>query len=570
MLKFKNEDFLNAQINKLDKITKIISGIRLALAINLIVWIICFLSIKDNLLYLILSICSFFVLLLFVLLTNNYFKKLSLLKNKSLVYTMHKKRRELNFTFSYDEGREFNDKNDYKLSDLDIFGSKSLFQYLNITRTKLGRDMLARQLINPEKKDISFTKCIHKLAENEDSLDIEAGLLEFDDSAKHTNYEEFNSLYQKKIEFKPFFMISLLSSYIISIICLVLVFTISLNPYILIPLIIINFLLAKVTLNNDVFKLNSYKYYSLCEAYLELSKRCNSFKINDEYYDSLLNDINKNIDSLKRLKSIYIALSSRKNIIANIIFNSFFIYDFWIILIYNRLINKLDSLEKLFLAIAEIEVMLSFSIIGMDNDYYCIPSVSDDINFIDIYHPLVLNCVENTFNLSGGVVLTGSNMSGKTTFMRTIGLNQILFNAGSIVCAKSFSSNHYKVYTSLRANDMLSEGISTFYAEILRMKKINEALNDGRILILVDEIFKGTNAYERISASLKVIDKLNEFNALFIISTHDFELCDANNILNYHFNEEYNDNKISFDYKIKEGKCSSKNALYLLKMSGII
>ena len=117
---------------------------------------------------------------------------------------------------------------------------------------------------------------------------------------------------------------------------------------------------------------------------------------------------------------------------------------------------------------------------------------------------------------------------------------------------------------------MLSEGISTFYAEILRMKDINSAIKDKKNLILVDEIFKGTNAIERISASNQVIDKLKLNNQLFIISTHDFELCNANNISNYHFNETYIDDKISFDYKIKEGKSETKNAIYLLKMANII
>ena len=102
-------------------------------------------------------------------------------------------------------------------------------------------------------------------------------------------------------------------------------------------------------------------------------------------------------------------------------------------------------------------------------------------------------------------------------------------------------------------------------------KLANEGIKKEKSLVLIDEIFKGTNAYERINASFKVIDKFNEYNSLFIISSHDFELCDAKNILNYHFNESYTeDNKLSFDYKIKEGKCETKNALYLLKMANII
>ena len=169
-----------------------------------------------------------------------------------------------------------------------------------------------------------------------------------------------------------------------------------------------------------------------------------------------------------------------------------------------------------------------------------------------------------------GIILTGSNMSGKTTFMRTLGICQTLFNAKGLIPAYMYSSNDINIFTSLRANDMLSEGISTFYAEILRMKDINNAIKERKNLILVDEIFKGTNASERIDASFKVIDKLNSYNQFFIISTHDFELCNANNILNYHFNETYIDDKISFDYKIKEGKSETKNAIYLLKMANII
>ena len=213
--------------------------------------------------------------------------------------------------------------------------------------------------------------------------------------------------------------------------------------------------------------------------------------------------------------------------------------------------------------------MISLANIGIDNEVYTKP-VNGELNANMMYHPLVNNCVANSFSLTGGVILTGSNMSGKTTFIRTLGIAQTLYNAKGLIPAVEFKSTNLNIYTSLRANDMLSEGISTFYAEILRMKKINHAIKEEKTLVLIDEIFKGTNATDRIDASLKVIDKLNSYKQLFIITTHDFELCDANNILNYHFNEEYNDDKISFDYKIKEGKCETKNAIYLLKMADII
>jgi DNA mismatch repair ATPase MutS len=316
--------------------------------------------------------------------------------------------------------------------------------------------------------------------------------------------------------------------------------------------------------------LDAFKYYELSKAYLNVSKTILNLDYDDPYYNSLKETINSNIKPLKNMEGLYLTLSSRRNLIFNLLLN-IFAYDFFLSLVYNFKVKKVTDLTNLFESVAKIEVIASFAIIGIDNEIYSIPEEDNNIEAKDIYHPLVKNCVSNDFKLEGGVILTGSNMSGKTTFMRTIGINQVLFNAGGLVCAKSFKSLYLPIYTSLRANDMLKEGISTFYAEILRMKKANEGIKEGKSLILIDEIFKGTNAYERISASFKVIDKFNEYKALFIISSHDFELCEAKNILNYHFSEYYNDdNKIAFDYKIKEGKCETKNALYLLKMANII
>ncbi len=570
MIEFQKEEQVNKEIERLTKITKIISFCRLILAVNLIIWLICLLSLQEYLLYGILTLLSFLAMMGFVLFTNRYFKELNLNKKKEKVYLMHHKRRKLDFSSFVDEGRDYIDKKDYKLADLDIFGSKSLFQYLNVSRTKLGRDALAKQLTNPLEKSKEFTKCIDYLSKEEDTLEIEAGLLEFDESAKHINYEEFNSVLTKKIMFKPIFILPILS-FVSLIIFLILLSIFNLNPYFIIGFILANFILSRVCLKNDIFDLDAFKYYSLCDAYYSLSMRAKNLKLNDQYYTSLIDKIDIKIKDLKKIKGIYLSLSSRKNFLANFLLNSTIIYDFWMIIIYNQLIKNISSLDELFTSIAEIEVMVSFSILGIDNERTAIPNQSkESIYGKELYHPLVKNCIANDFILDGGVVLTGSNMSGKTTFMRTLGINQLLFNAGSIVCAKEFYSTSLPIFTSLRANDMLSEGISTFYAEILRMKRMNEAIEEGKCLILVDEIFKGTNAYERIEGSKKVIDKFNSYHILFIISTHDFELCDAKNIKNYHFNEQYKEDKISFDYKIKEGMCESTNALYLLKMSGIL
>ena len=202
----------------------------------------------------------------------------------------------------------------------------------------------------------------------------------------------------------------------------------------------------------------------------------------------------------------------------------------------------------------------------------CVPSISKDvcIDAIELKHPLLKECVSNSFSSSNGVnIITGSNMGGKTSFIRTIGINILLMNAGTYVCASSFSSSLFKVFTSISISDSISEGISTFYEELLR---ISEAIkySDGNRLILIDEIFKGTNYNDRIYGALKVIDKFNDNRTILFITTHDFELCDVKNVSNYYFKEYYEGENIKFDYKIRQGKCTSTNAKYLMNRLGIV
>lgn len=566
MIEFKNEQNLKNEIESLKRLTRILSIIRLIVALNAIIWIIVALSYVGIYIWIAL-ISSAFAIITFIF-SNKYYNNLSLALKKEDVYTSHKRRRNLEVSYFQDDGRDFLDKNDYKLADLDIFGPHSLYQYINVSKSKLGRNMLANSLKGTHPFDERLRASSLAFVD-EKTLELEASLLEFKQNSQSIDYDEYKSVLGKKIKLNPLSFISLLL-FITSIVYLIVAL---INQYTLYPLIFIvlgTIVSAKVFNKNEVFALDSSKYYELSDAYLKVSKTIVNLDYDDPYYNSLKEEINNNLKALKNIRALYLTLSSRRNLIFNLLLNVF-AYDFFLSIIYNQKVKGLTDLTVLFENVAKIEVIASFSIIGIDNEIYSIPEESDFIKGEELYHPLIKKCVPNDFELNGGVILTGSNMSGKTTFMRTIGINQVLFNAGGLVCAKSFKSTYLPIYTSLRANDMLKEGVSTFYAEILRMKKANEAIKEGKALILIDEIFKGTNAYERISASFKVIDKFNEAKALFIISSHDFELCDAKNILNYHFSEQYTeDNKIAFDYKIKEGKCETKNALYLLKMANII
>ena len=414
-----------------------------------------------------------------------------------------------------------------------------------------------------------FTKLVYDFSNNEDSLEMEAALLEFKYSAYGLSPDEIISIINSKIKFKLSFFFPLLS-FIGMIFYLIGIFTLKFPiPYIVI-FIVLNVIFSFIFLKNDVYQEPNSKYHTLLLAYKELYTTIKKININNSYLLNLLDEINPEIPSLKSAIHLFSFLTMRDNIIFRIISNALFVMDFWGILIFNHLVNKKYTLNSLFKNTAIIECALSLSIIGIDNKIYTIPTESIEIEAINLFHPLVKNCVPNSITFKGGIILTGSNMSGKTTFMRTLGINQILKNAGGLVLAESYKAPFLTVLTSLRCNDMLEEGVSTFYAEILRMKKMNKAIKENKTLLLVDEIFKGTNQEERLQASFKVISLFNQYNSFFIISTHDNQLCTSSNIVNYHFNEEYINDKITFDYKIKEGICESKNALYLLKLADIL
>ena len=142
--------------------------------------------------------------------------------------------------------------------------------------------------------------------------------------------------------------------------------------------------------------------------------------------------------------------------------------------------------------------------------------------------------------------------------------------AGGFVCAKSFSASYFKIFTSMRIADNIEKGISTFYGELLRIQGMVQYVNEGNMLVLIDEIFKGTNYQDRMYGAREVIRKLNTKNTIAFITTHDLELCEESGIRNYHVKEDYEGDKIIFDYKIRTGKVKSTNAKYLMKKLGII
>ncbi|SFT68986.1 MutS domain V [Selenomonas sp. GACV-9] len=231
---------------------------------------------------------------------------------------------------------------------------------------------------------------------------------------------------------------------------------------------------------------------------------------------------------------------------------------------------------------SEMETLLSLATVGHTRETWVFPQLSTGTPALQARNLRALliaeeRAVPNDADFTAGTrIITGSNMSGKTTYMRTLASSAVLAYAGAPVCAERFSLTPLHIFTSIQVNDDLSQGISTFYAELLRIKQMVEFSHQEQpMLICIDEIFKGTNSADRIIGAQEAIRHLTRAWCITLVTTHDFELCDLTSpneipVTNCHFEEYYEDDKIRFDYKLKPGRCQTTNAQYLLRMAGII
>ena len=272
--------------------------------------------------------------------------------------------------------------------------------------------------------------------------------------------------------------------------------------------------------------------------------------------------------------------SFRLNFLSYIIGNIFFALNPIILNNYNKLIEKENKNFKISIdALEEIETLVSLTTIAYIKKEICLPKIDKELslNIENMKHPLLQEkkCISNSFNSNKDInIITGSNMSGKTSFMRTIGINLVLAYIGTFVNAQEFTCPIMKIFTSINVKDDIKKGISTFYGELKRIKNILDHDKEKEIplIIFIDEIFKGTNYNDRIFGAKEVLKKLASLNCIVFLTTHDFELCEIKEkkINNYHFEEFYKENKIYFDYKIKQGKCNTTNAKYLMRKMKII
>lgn len=327
------------------------------------------------------------------------------------------------------------------------------------------------------------------------------------------------------------------------------------------------------------------QYYSLSGSIEGLQKiliYLKGLNVRDKNGKSLLQGTSK-----EELKSAYEGLDRILKRVAlteapllHLILNSLFLYDLWILGKISKWKEKHSALlEKSVDDLTVFDSLFPFANLKWMFSDYCFPEIlsenfKEGISGEDLFHPLLSFRVSNPLDqvLEGNIVLiTGSNMSGKTTYLRTIAVSSILALAGGPAPASRFSLPVLKIHTSMRNEDNLEEGISFFYAEVRRLSEIVKKIQNSDLphLVLLDEILKGTNTRERSLACKGILKELKKNRVMGLVTSHDLELAKVEDVILKHFQEEIVNGSMCFDYKIREGLVQTSNALRILVQEGL-
>lgn len=244
-------------------------------------------------------------------------------------------------------------------------------------------------------------------------------------------------------------------------------------------------------------------------------------------------------------------------------------------------VEKLDIIDELYETMGRLEAALavaSFKKQLMDEyGAYAKAEIirqtgKPSIEFKELYHPMIEEAVKNSMNREQAVLLTGSNASGKSTFLKTVAINGILAQTIGIACAQSFKMSECLIYSSMALRDDLESNESYYIVEIKSLKRILDVAADGRraVMCFIDEVLRGTNTVERIAASSVILEKLSHMNTVCFAATHDIELTKLmeSSYENYHFEEEVVRDDVLFNYRLKTGPATTRNAIKLLKVIG--
>lgn len=489
----------------------------------------------------------------------------------------------------FDAGEEFKDPKHAFSYDMDVFVQNGCFQYLNRTITKEGKKVMAAHLLEGVEDIKATQEAIEELStqmkwtqeyrakgivskENEKGLSTTNGWGE---------------------EVVPTTVAMRILSFLLPIVGILgtLAYNLDVISGFLFSLLFVGVMLPtllKVKQTNEISKQISAigdRIKAMQEQLVSLEKNTFESQKLAAYYNTLFQHQQNGSKALAALAKILKQIEYRNNVLVAILLNFYLAWDY-------RMTLKIAKWKEdygVYLADwEEILVEFEFLIAGANLrfnrlDATCYPvvnSTDEKIELEELGHPLIPaeKLVANDFKMSENQqfsIVTGPNMAGKSTFLRSVGVNLMLAKAGFPVLAKSFVFPNLKLYSSMRTSDDLSNESSYFHAELIRLRFIVDAIERGEnVFIILDEILKGTNSKDKEEGSAKFLEKLVSLNAKGIIATHDLkltELADQNSTLfNNYFDTTIEGEDITFDYKIRDGVAQNMNASFLLKKMGLI
>lgn len=490
-----------------------------------------------------------------------------------------------------DVGEEFIDRSHPYSFDLDIVGSESLFQLINTTSTWKGRKALAKVLLEPSysKEEILLRqKAVEELYNNLELCEMmeyqgrsKKGVMK--NPEKLLSYiKEDDTFIKSKVLKRILYMMPMIT---IPVSFIIVIFKLEKFSWLITVFLVTQLLVWAVGLLKVSRIFGSIAYFkSSLEEYMNILKLLEKESFQSEKLKAisgrLFNGEKSATKAVKQLSNIAEKIEIRNNGLFFLLLNSVFLWDYQCVFSIEAWKERYsDCIEGWLNDIGEIESLMSISVLNHINELTSFPEITEDLATIEavgLGHQLIARDVRitNDINMKNNIfIITGSNMSGKTTLLRTIGINLVIAYCGGVVCGEYMGCSIFKIYTSMRITDDLKAGISTFYGELIRIKDIIEGVKRGENMIfLIDEIFRGTNSRDRIEGARAVIKNLNKEGIVGALTTHDIELCNMaehKRIQNYHFEEYYRDNKIYFDYKLRKGKSTTTNAKYLMKILGI-
>jgi large-conductance mechanosensitive channel len=515
----------------------------------------------------------------------SHHERLITINEQELLYLQHKYTHQKDGSEFYKDGHAYSD-------DLDIFGRASLYQYINRTNSEQGNQLIADWFLAPttsneiqaRQKAVKELKQLTNWRQELQAHGSSSTITIATEKKMEDWLKEGNQFIDKKVWHVVRFILPIIATGTL----IAFLFDVITYQRFLQSLLVFTIIAFAIT--RMIVPL--YRKLNKITGQMEVLSNSIACIEQAEFKDPLLIELkqqfhsgsNKASQQILQLKNIFNRFDYRLNPVVFVPLNIFLLWDLQQVLQLEKWKQKNNQqINHWFHALAELEALNSLATLAFNHPHWSFPTLkTDEPTFTaeQLGHPLIeeQKNVLNDFSTTGREqinLITGSNMAGKSTFLRSVGVNMVLAGMGAPVCAKQLTVTPLHVMSSMRIKDNLEESTSTFYAELKKLKQIIDAVNNNEaVFILLDEILRGTNSNDRHTGSKALIKQLLHHKATGILATHDLELANLANefpagIHNYHFDVQVNKDELYFDYKLKRGICQSMNASILMKKIGI-